>query len=70
MPFSNRIRGKLLEVFGETNWPLILALLFFGRFISDLFSYMIILSELLWLNPGYKEIGFYKNVCPGPPPIF
>ena len=43
---------KYLE---KTNQPLLMAPLLLGRFLSDLVSYRIILSEHMWLNPGYQE---------------
>ena len=43
---------KYLE---KTNQPLLMAPLLLGRLLSDLLNYRIILSEHVWLNPGYQE---------------
>ena len=43
---------KYLE---KNNQPLLMAPILLGGFLSDLLSYRIILSDHVWLNPGYQE---------------
>ena len=43
------------NIWKKTNQPLLMAPLLLV-FLSDLLSYRIILSEHVWLNPGYQEM--------------